>query len=160
MAVNTNQTPSGHSFIAGNACTSGAAFRREGRARSNKVVAQLPERDGQFEYRIRSGGEPFYRTVNENELEVDGGGALTSASSNELRIDECRCAERQHETPSVCGRSEGPRRRIHGHVIECLTCGNYEVAGGDGRGSKRLSAGVGRGAGKGTARSKASPDGE
>ena len=51
-----------------------------------KVVAQLPERDGQFQYRIKSGCEPFYRTVNENELEleVDAGAALTSASRNEL----------------------------------------------------------------------------
>jgi hypothetical protein len=34
------------------------------------VVSQLPERNGQFEYRIKSGCEPFYRTVSENELEV------------------------------------------------------------------------------------------
>ncbi len=37
------------------------------------VVAQLPERDGQLQYRIKSGGEPFYRTVAENELEADLG---------------------------------------------------------------------------------------
>jgi hypothetical protein len=34
-----------------------------------KIVAQLPERDGQFQYRVKSGCEPFYRTVPENELE-------------------------------------------------------------------------------------------
>jgi hypothetical protein len=34
-----------------------------------KVVAQLPARDGQFQYRIKSGCEPFYRTIAENELE-------------------------------------------------------------------------------------------
>jgi hypothetical protein len=33
------------------------------------VVAQLPPRDGQLQYRIKSGCEPFYRTVKENELE-------------------------------------------------------------------------------------------
>jgi len=35
-----------------------------------EVVCQLPEREGQFQYRIKSGCEPFYRTVKENELEV------------------------------------------------------------------------------------------
>jgi hypothetical protein len=35
-----------------------------------EVVCQLPEREGQFQYRIKSGCEPFYRTVNENELEI------------------------------------------------------------------------------------------
>jgi hypothetical protein len=34
-----------------------------------KIVAQLPERDGEFQYRVKSGSEPFYRTVPENELE-------------------------------------------------------------------------------------------
>ena len=35
------------------------------------VVAQLPERDGQLQYRIKSGCEPFYRTVTESELESE-----------------------------------------------------------------------------------------
>lgn len=35
-----------------------------------KVVCQLPERDGQLQYRIKSGCEPFYRTVKESELEA------------------------------------------------------------------------------------------
>jgi hypothetical protein len=42
------------------------------------VVAQLPERDGQLQYRIKSGCEPFYRTVTENELESDVGATVTS----------------------------------------------------------------------------------
>jgi hypothetical protein len=33
------------------------------------VIAQLPPRDGQFQYRIKSGCEPFYRTISESELE-------------------------------------------------------------------------------------------
>jgi hypothetical protein len=41
-----------------------------------KVVAQLPERDGQFQYRVKSACEPFYRTVTENELDV--GATVTS----------------------------------------------------------------------------------
>ena len=36
-----------------------------------KVITQLPERDGQLQYRVKSGYEPFYRAVTENELESD-----------------------------------------------------------------------------------------
>jgi hypothetical protein len=43
-----------------------------------KVVAQLPERDGQLQYRIKSGYEPFYRTVAENELEPDVGAPVNT----------------------------------------------------------------------------------
>ena len=43
-----------------------------------KVVAQLPERDGQLQYRVKSGFEPFYRTVTENELESNVGATVTS----------------------------------------------------------------------------------
>ncbi len=73
----------GHNFIIGNVVRLGKRFpARKAASGSYKVVAQLPERDGQFQYRIKSGCEPFYRTVNENELEVDAGAALASASSN------------------------------------------------------------------------------
>ena len=34
-----------------------------------KVVAQLPARDGEFQYRIKSGCEPFFRTIVESEIE-------------------------------------------------------------------------------------------
>jgi hypothetical protein len=34
-----------------------------------KVVAQLPARDGQYQYRVKSGCEPFYRTIAESEIE-------------------------------------------------------------------------------------------
>lgn len=44
------------------------------------VVAQLPERDGQLQYRIKSGSEPFYRTVKENELESDLATVAVAAS--------------------------------------------------------------------------------
>jgi hypothetical protein len=69
MALST----SGHSFIIGNV----VHFRRRFPLRKAapgpyKIVAQLPERDGQFQYRIKSGLEPFFRTVNENEVEADG----------------------------------------------------------------------------------------
>jgi hypothetical protein len=85
MALNPNRTVSGHRFITGNIVRLRRRFPpRKAAPGPYKIVAQLPERDGQFQYRIKSGCEPFYRTVNENELEVDGGGPLTSASSNEL----------------------------------------------------------------------------
>jgi hypothetical protein len=80
MTVNTNRTPTGHSFITGTMVRLRRRFPpREAAPGPYEVVAQLPERDGQFQYRIKSGCEPFYRTVNENELEVDGAAALTSA---------------------------------------------------------------------------------
>jgi len=34
-----------------------------------KVIAQLPARNGQFQYRIKSGCEPFFRTIAESEIE-------------------------------------------------------------------------------------------
>jgi hypothetical protein len=44
-----------------------------------KVTAQLPERDGQLQYRVKSRYEPFYRTVTENELESDVGATVANA---------------------------------------------------------------------------------
>lgn len=64
--------PSGHSFITGNVVRLSKRFpQRNAAPGPYKVVAQLPERDGQFQYRVKSGCEPFYRTVTENELESD-----------------------------------------------------------------------------------------
>ena len=61
-----------HSFIAGNAVRLSKRFPpRKAAPGPYNVVAQLPERDGQFQYRIKSGGETFYRTVAENERELD-----------------------------------------------------------------------------------------
>jgi hypothetical protein len=85
MALNPNRTLSGHSFITGNMVRLRRRFPpRKAAPGPYKIVAQLPERDGQFQYRIKSGCEPFYRTVKESELEVAGGAPLDSASSNEL----------------------------------------------------------------------------
>ena len=48
-----------------------------------------------------------------------------------LRIDGLRCGKGQHEMPSVCKRSQGPHpANFDGYVIDCPSCGNYEVAGG------------------------------
>ena len=62
--------PSRHSFIAGNVVRfSKRVPPRNAAPGPYKVIAQLPERDGQLQYRVKSGYEPFYRTVTENELE-------------------------------------------------------------------------------------------
>jgi hypothetical protein len=59
-----------HSFITGNVVRLSKRFPpRNAALGPYKIVAQLPERDGQFQYRVKSGCEPFYRTVPENELE-------------------------------------------------------------------------------------------
>ena len=74
-----------HSFVVGNVVHLSKRFPpRKAAPGPYKVFSQLPERDGQFQYQIKSGCEPFYRTVNETELEleIDAGAALTSASSN------------------------------------------------------------------------------
>jgi hypothetical protein len=68
-----------HSFITGNVvCLSKRFPPRNAAPGPYKVVAQLPERDGQLQYRVKSGCEPFYRTVTENELESDVGATVTS----------------------------------------------------------------------------------
>ena len=59
-----------HNFITGNLVLLSKRYPpRKATPGPYKVVSQLPERNGQFEYRIKSGFEPFYRTVAESELE-------------------------------------------------------------------------------------------
>ena len=72
MALNPNRTLSGHSFITGNMVRLRRRFPpRKAAPGPYKIVAQLPERDGQLQYRIKSGFDPFYRTAMENEIESD-----------------------------------------------------------------------------------------
>ena len=60
-----------HSFITGAVVRLCKRFPpRKAAPGPYNVVAQLPPRDGQLQYRIKSGCEHFYRTVKENELEV------------------------------------------------------------------------------------------
>jgi hypothetical protein len=47
-----------------------AAFNRDAARGAYEVTAQLPERDGQFEYRIKSRGEPHERVVKEGDLSL------------------------------------------------------------------------------------------
>lgn len=71
--------PSRHNFITGNVVSLSKRYPpRKAAPGQYKVVAQLPERDGQLQYRIKSGCEPFYRTVTENELESDVEATVTS----------------------------------------------------------------------------------
>lgn len=71
--------PFGHSFHIGNVVRLSKRFpARKVSSGPYEIVAQLPERDGQFQYRIKSGCEPFYRTVAESELELDGGATASS----------------------------------------------------------------------------------
>jgi hypothetical protein len=71
--------PSRHSFITGNVVHLSKRYPpRKAAPGPYNVVAQLPERDGQLQYRVKSGYEPFYRTVTENELESDVGATVTN----------------------------------------------------------------------------------
>jgi hypothetical protein len=73
--------PSSHSFIAGNVVRlSKRVPPRNAATGPYKVIAQLPERDGQLQYRVKSGFEPFYRTITENELEADVGATVGRAA--------------------------------------------------------------------------------
>jgi hypothetical protein len=75
--------PSRHSFIAGTLVRlSKRVPPRNAAPGSYKVIAQLPERDGQLQYRVKSGYEPFYRTVTENELESDARANVTSRTAS------------------------------------------------------------------------------
>ena len=79
--------PVKHSFPTGNMVHLSKRYPpRKAAPGPYKVVCQLPERDGQLQYRIKSDSETFSRSVGENELELhgDAGAAFTSASSNEL----------------------------------------------------------------------------
>ena len=63
-----------HRFISGNVVRLSKRYPpRKAAPGPYNVVAQLPEWDGQLQYRIKSGFEPFCRTVAENELEADVG---------------------------------------------------------------------------------------
>jgi hypothetical protein len=58
-----------HRFAAGHVVRLGRAtpFAATG---NYAVVAQLPERDGEFQYRIKSDREPYARIVREGEIEA------------------------------------------------------------------------------------------
>jgi len=71
--------PSRHSFIAGNVVRlSKRVPPRNAAPGPYKIVTQLPERDGQLQYRLKSGLEPFYRSVTENEIESDVEATVTT----------------------------------------------------------------------------------
>jgi hypothetical protein len=57
-----------HKFRAGQRVTLAANFRNRNAAPGYVVTRQLPERDGEFEYRIKSISEPHERVAREGEL--------------------------------------------------------------------------------------------
>jgi hypothetical protein len=46
-------------------------FNRDAPRGAFEVIKQLPERDGQFEYRIKSSREPHERVVRESEISLE-----------------------------------------------------------------------------------------
>ena len=82
MSESPETNTSRHSFITGSLVRLSRRYPpRKAAPGPYHVVAQLPPRDGQLQYRIKSGCEPFYRTVTENELESDEGATATVAAS-------------------------------------------------------------------------------
>lgn len=72
MRQSGEHKPPTHRFVAGNAVRLSKRYPpRKAAPGQYQVVAQLPERGGQLQYRIKSACEPFYRTAAENELEPD-----------------------------------------------------------------------------------------
>jgi hypothetical protein len=59
----------GHKFRLGRTVIlQSTIFNRDAARGAYEVTAQLPERDGQFEYRIKSRGEPHERVAKESDL--------------------------------------------------------------------------------------------
>ena len=48
------------------------------------VIKRMPERDGQFEYRVRSSYEPYERVVRESQLRAERAATLTAPSGHPL----------------------------------------------------------------------------
>jgi len=63
-------TPTTHRYDAGQMVRFTRGFPyRNAVAGDYEVVSRLPSRDGEFQYRIKSSGEPYERVVRESELE-------------------------------------------------------------------------------------------
>jgi hypothetical protein len=63
------ETP-GHRFAVGKLVRiTGVTPPRDAAWGPYEVLAQLPEREGELQYRIKSAGEPYQRIMNEYELE-------------------------------------------------------------------------------------------
>ncbi len=72
----TEDEPSGHDLPSGHGFSTGHEVLLSRRYPPRKaapgpytVIAQLPARNGQFQYRIKSGCEPFFRIMAECEIE-------------------------------------------------------------------------------------------
>ena len=71
MSTDRPDTTTYHRFAVGRIVRiSGGLSARNAAAGTYKVVAQLPERDGALQYRIKSEREPFQRIIKEDELDA------------------------------------------------------------------------------------------
>ncbi len=61
-------TPTAHRYHVGQIVRLGGGFRNAV-VGDYKVLSQLPSRDGELQYRIKSSREPYERVVKEGELE-------------------------------------------------------------------------------------------
>jgi hypothetical protein len=69
MRIGYQNTVVIHRFGIGNMVRVSATFRLPNAAAGTyRIVAQLPQRDGEFQYRIKSDREPYDRVVKEDEL--------------------------------------------------------------------------------------------
>jgi len=68
--ASAHESATGHGFDTGHEVLLSRRYPpRKAAPGPYKVIAQLPARDGQFQYRIKSGCEPFFRIIAESELE-------------------------------------------------------------------------------------------
>lgn len=69
MRTIRQNNPVNHRFAIGNmVCLSRAVPLRNAVPGPYAILAQLPEREGEFQYRIKSDREPYQRIVKEDEL--------------------------------------------------------------------------------------------
>lgn len=71
MKENHQNASVGHRFAIGNTVQiSKVVPLRNAASGLYEILARLPERDGEFQYRIKSQREPYQRIIKEDELEL------------------------------------------------------------------------------------------
>jgi hypothetical protein len=110
--------PTGHGYPTGHEVMLTKRFPpRKAAPGPYKVVAQLPARVGQYQYRVKSGCEPVYRTIAECEIERSSRepGSPARAGPRPASLD-VRRAQTEATTPwnawSVPARPKTSPRRI------------------------------------------------
>ena len=88
MRIAHSDTPTVHRFAAGHIVRLGRTTPFHNAAEGDyEVTAQLPERDGEFQYCIKSDREPYERIVREGELETGLNSSQTPFSSGRAAHD-------------------------------------------------------------------------